>query len=88
MTRVLDAGAYLCKNCGNITRIEQDDVYVKAPVICKTCKSVGPWELLLEESIFVELPDEEWKRILQKKLKAVSATKRKENLETIPEVAN
>jgi len=60
--RVLTVGAFLCKECGKITRIdERGQVYVLAPVKCKSCGRIGPWRLLLEESTFGE---EQEKRFL------------------------
>ena len=67
MVKMLDVGAFLCKSCGEITRVKQDDVYVKAPVICKTCRTLGPWKMICEDNSFVDMPEEEWRDLQEKR---------------------
>ena len=63
--KVLDIAAYLCMSCKQITHIKQDDVWVKAPVHCQNCKSVGPWKMIIEDNSFIELPSD-WKAKLKR----------------------
>lgn len=52
MVKLLDAGVYRCKKCGNKERIKQSGKYVKAPIKCANCGVEGPFEMMCNEKYF------------------------------------
>ncbi len=52
-------GAFKCKRCGTITRIEQTGQFLRAPTVCQgpDCGKDGPFEFSQEESTFIDSQD-------------------------------
>jgi len=47
-------GAFECQVCGNIIRISQDGDKLKQPYLCDSCERKGPFNLLIDESVFID----------------------------------
>lgn len=47
-------GAFECQVCGNINRIPQDGDKLKQPYLCDSCERKGPFNLLIDESVFID----------------------------------
>ncbi len=50
-------GAFRCKRCGYISYIDQTEFFMKTPTKCEECGRMGPFELLAEESTFIDAQD-------------------------------